>query len=235
MEGSKRRATGEDKKNNNISKIVPVADVGVKQTKRVFQLRNTLDICHTIVIFSVHFLCLSAPFTFSWGVLHLALVLYVVTGFFGITLSYHRNLAHKSFKLPKWLEYTFAYIGLHALQGDPIWWVSTHRYHHKFTDTVKDPHSPIAGFGYSHIIWLFNTQNIIEKCGRHDNVQDLKMQAYYIFLRRTHIVHPIALGVLLYALGGFPYIVWGMVRNLNYGTESYLFLVLPGPKQQTND
>ncbi|KAF6168736.1 hypothetical protein GIB67_013118 [Kingdonia uniflora] len=68
-------------------------------------------------LFLVHFLCLFAPFIFSWGVHCLALVLYVVTGLFGITLSYHRNLAHKSFKLPKWLEYTFAYIGIQALQA----------------------------------------------------------------------------------------------------------------------
>ncbi|KAL5707017.1 palmitoyl-[glycerolipid] 7-desaturase [Ranunculus cassubicifolius] len=50
-------------------------------------------------------------------------------------LSYHRNLTHRSFKLPKYLEYFFAYCGLLALQGDPILWVSTHRYHHKVSDT----------------------------------------------------------------------------------------------------
>jgi stearoyl-CoA desaturase (delta-9 desaturase) len=44
------------------------------------------------------------------------MALYVITGMFGITLSFHRNLSHKSFKLPKWLEYTFAYCGVQALQ-----------------------------------------------------------------------------------------------------------------------
>ncbi|KAF6137716.1 hypothetical protein GIB67_003195 [Kingdonia uniflora] len=203
MEGTKIRAIEGDEKTHNISKIVPVAP------------SNTLDIFHAIIFFLLHSLCLFAPFTFSWDALCLALVLNAVCTLFGITLSYHRNLTHKSFKLPKWLEYTFAYIGLHALQGDPIWWVSTHRYHHKFTDTVKDPHSPIAGFWHSHIIWAFYRKNIIEKCGNYDNVKDLEMQAYYRFLRRTHYVHPTALGVLLYALGGFPYIVWGMaVRTI---------------------
>ncbi|KAJ0603786.1 putative acyl-CoA desaturase [Helianthus annuus] len=33
-----------------------------------------------------------------------------------LTLSYHRNLAHHSLKLPKWLEYTFAYFGVQAAQ-----------------------------------------------------------------------------------------------------------------------
>ena len=43
-----------------------------------------------------------------------------------------------------------------CLQGSPIEWVSTHRYHHQYTDTKKDPHSPIKGLWFSHIGWIFN-------------------------------------------------------------------------------
>ncbi|CAL8152012.1 unnamed protein product [Prunus armeniaca] len=74
-----------------------------------------------------------------------------------MTLSYHRNLAHRSFTLPKWLEYSFAYCGVLSLQGSPIEWVSTHRYHHQFSDTGKDPHSPIKGFWHSHMGWIFDS------------------------------------------------------------------------------
>ena len=38
------------------------------------------------------------------------------TGMFGITLSFHRQLSHKSFKTPKWLEYLFAYCGVLSVQ-----------------------------------------------------------------------------------------------------------------------
>ncbi|KAI3854757.1 hypothetical protein MKX03_017490 [Papaver bracteatum] len=34
----------------------------------------------------------------------------------GLSLSFHRNLSHGSFKIPKPLEYLFAYFGLHAAQ-----------------------------------------------------------------------------------------------------------------------
>ncbi|KAM0034840.1 putative acyl-CoA desaturase [Helianthus debilis subsp. tardiflorus] len=60
----------------------------------------------------VHLLALYAPFTFTWGAFSAAFTSSVLFGLFGITLSYHRNLAHHSFKLPKWLEYTFAYLGV---------------------------------------------------------------------------------------------------------------------------
>ena len=42
------------------------------------------------------------------------------TGCLGITLSYHRQLSHRSFATPKWLEYALAYCGVLAAQGDPI-------------------------------------------------------------------------------------------------------------------
>ncbi len=49
-------------------------------------------------------------------------------GCLGITLSFHRQLSHRSFATPKWLEYALAYCGVLAVQGDPIEWVSSHRW-----------------------------------------------------------------------------------------------------------
>ncbi|XP_010523152.1 PREDICTED: delta-9 acyl-lipid desaturase 1-like [Tarenaya hassleriana] len=118
-----------------------------------------LDVIRTMTVVAVHLLCLLAPFHFTWEALWLSLMLYPVISL-GVTLSYHRNLAHRSFKLPKWLEYLFAYIGLFALQGHPIDWVSTHRFHHQFTDSDRDPHSPLEGFWFSHFIWIFDTEYI---------------------------------------------------------------------------
>ena len=95
-----------------------LSDVVVKRQSRVFFGRkwNSMDIGTAGVVLTLHCLCFFAPFQFSWGAVLVAVALYVVTGLFGITLSYHRNLSHRSFKLPKWLEYLFAYCGALALQ-----------------------------------------------------------------------------------------------------------------------
>ncbi|OIW19215.1 hypothetical protein TanjilG_20340 [Lupinus angustifolius] len=189
-----------------------LSDVEVKREKEVFFGRkwNSLDIGTSVVVLSMHVLSFFAPFHFNWPAFWVAVTLYVVTGLFGITLSFHRNLSHKSFKVPKWLEYSFAYCGVLALQGNPIDWVSTHRYHHQFCDSDRDPHSPTEGFWFSHMNWLFDTNSMIEKCGEQNNVGDLENQSFYRFLRSSYIVHPLALGALLYAIGGFPFLVWGM-------------------------
>lgn len=51
----------------------------------------------------------------------------------------------------------------YELQGHPIDWVSTHRYHHQFCDSERDPHSPFEGFWYSHISWFFDNKTIVER------------------------------------------------------------------------
>ncbi|KAL5575710.1 hypothetical protein UlMin_017409 [Ulmus minor] len=198
-------------------KRIILSDVVVKRPRNVFQGRkwNTLDLATVGVVLAMHFLSLFAPFYFNWGAFWSAVTLYVVTGLLGITLSFHRNLSHRSFKLPKWLEYLFAYCGVLAMQGNPIDWVSTHRYHHQFCDSERDPHSPKEGFWFSHVSWLFDTNSIADRCGGPNNVSDLEKQPFYRFIRSTYIVHPIALVALLYAMGGFPFLVWGMgVRTI---------------------
>ncbi|CAH1427912.1 unnamed protein product [Lactuca virosa] len=113
-------------------------------------------------------------------------------------------------KLPKWLEYTFAYFGVLACQGDPIFWVSIHRYHHKYVDSDNDTHSPINGFWFSYAGWFFDNGYIVEKYRERKNVEDLKRQTFYRFLQKTYVCHSLGCGVLLYAWGGFAYLVWGM-------------------------
>ncbi|CAH9110561.1 unnamed protein product [Cuscuta europaea] len=157
----------------------------------------------------LHLLCLFAPFCFSWDAFAIAFGLYILTGL-GITVAYHRNLSHKSFKLHKWLEYFIAYWGVQALQGDPIGWVSNHRYHHRYTDSKKDPHSPIQEFWFSHMGWLYDSKSAIARREELTNVADLENQAFYKFIQKTYIIHPIMLGAFLFSLGGFPYIVWCM-------------------------
>lgn len=89
----------------------------VVQSKREYWKRkwNTLDIASAAIVIATHLLSLFAPFQFNWPAFGVAAGLYLATGL-GITLSFHRNLSHRSFKLPKWLEYLFAYCGVQALQ-----------------------------------------------------------------------------------------------------------------------
>jgi len=72
----------------------------------------------------------------------------------GNGMGYHRLLTHRAYQTQKWIEYMLAVCGSLALQGGPLFWVSTHRLHHQSADSAGDPHSPHDGLWWSHAGWL---------------------------------------------------------------------------------
>ncbi len=77
----------------------------------------------------------------------------------GVTIGYHRLLSHRSFSCSKAVEYFWVLPGFLAFEGSPIWWSTIHRAHHKYVETVLDPHSPRArGIKYAFTGWLAEKQ-----------------------------------------------------------------------------
>ena len=74
----------------------------------------------------------------------------------GITLGYHRLLSHRAFKVPRWLEYFIVSGAYLAFEGAPIFWVTAHRIHHRYSDHKGDPHSPRDGFWHAWIAWMWD-------------------------------------------------------------------------------
>lgn len=171
--------------------------------------KNTTDKIYIGFMVAMHVLCLALPATFSWGNVALFGITYFLTGCLGITLSFHRQLAHKSFSTPKWLEYTFAYLGALAVQGDPKEWVSTHRYHHLHCETPLDPHSSYEGFWWSHVGWIVENSVTLERVGDRTNVSDLAKEPFYNHMEKYYAVHLALMFAALYATGGFGAVVWG--------------------------
>lgn len=161
---------------------------------------------------TVHALALLAPWFFSWSALGVAICLHWFLGSIGICLAYHRLLTHRSFQVPKWLEYILATIGALALQGGPIFWVAGHRQHHAHTeDKDKDPYSAQRGFWWSHMLWLFYPRAEFFNYETYKRyAPDLERDPFYRWLNRYFLLLQIPLGVLLYLLGGWSFVIYGM-------------------------
>ncbi len=172
----------------------------------------------SITFFAVfHSLALLAPWFFSWSALAITIFLHWWLGSLGICLGYHRLLSHRSLLLPNWIEYILSISGALALQEGPIFWVSGHRQHHAYTeDKELDPCSGKRGFWWSHIAWLFYKRDrFFDYTIYKNNAPDLSREAFYRWLNRHYLLLQLPLGILLYCLGGWSFVIYGVfVRSV---------------------
>lgn len=162
---------------------------------------------------AVHALVLLAPWFFSWSALGVALFMNWLLGSLGICLGYHRLLTHRSLKVPKWLEYGLAILGSLALEGGPIFWVGGHRMHHLHTEDVdKDPYSAQRGFWWSHMVWLFYPEAEWFNYESYKRfAPELDRDRFYRWLDRNFVWLQVPLAAVLYLLGGWSFVIYGMV------------------------
>jgi sn-1 stearoyl-lipid 9-desaturase len=170
-----------------------------------------------IALLAIHVGALLAlfPAFFSWSAIVVAIVIANLTGAFGITLCYHRALTHRALRMVRPLEIATAIMGALAFQGDPIDWVATHRIHHAHSDRRGDPHSIRRGLTWAHVSWLFRTnENMPTDAERKRYTPDLWNDPFYQALRYLYVPMQIGLAALLFALGGWSWVVWGIFVRL---------------------
>lgn len=163
-----------------------------------------------------------SPSFFSWSAVGVAFFLYCLTIGLGISLGFHRLATHRSFKVPKWLEYFFVLCGTLAGQGAVRGWVGYHRMHHLYADQDGDPHNSKRGFWWSHISWLMHEVPAKKDLKRF--TKDIQDDPFYSFCHQHYIGLQLVLAVLLYALGGMPFVVWGIFVRLFVGFHSTCFV-----------
>ncbi len=173
-----------------------------------------ISIAHVLFMVGVHTGAVASAAWFSWTGVAAMLALYVATGL-GITVGYHRLLAHRSFRAPCWLERTLATIGCAAMQGGPLRWVADHREHHFYSDSSGDPHDIRRGLFFAHMGWLFYllpTQ--YDQARIASRTLDLGKDPYLRWLERYHYLPGAALGLALLVAGGVSLFLWGFCARL---------------------
>lgn len=125
-------------------------------------------------------------------------LLFVLECLFSSTVIYHRLLSHRSWNAPRWIEIAGTFIGIFTFTGTPITRTLSHRYHHKYTDTEKDPHSP-------KILGVFLTYFPMLQKDKHMDlrlVDDLLKDDFHRWCHRNYFfIIGFSLGVSLLLLG----------------------------------
>jgi stearoyl-CoA desaturase (delta-9 desaturase) len=139
-----------------------------------------------------------------------------LAGYYGsnitVGIGFHRLWSHDTYKTNKFVEFILILFSAGTLQGPALSWASNHFMHHTYTDTEKDPHTPlkyksrIMGFLWSHMGWMLVGEGsyksidrvTIVKHGRNKLLRwQLKYYWHIAILMNTLV--PAAVG---YAFGG---------------------------------
>jgi stearoyl-CoA desaturase (delta-9 desaturase) len=176
----------------------------------------------TIVVFSLfHAGAIAALFQFSWTNFWVAFAVYWFSISWGIGMGYHRLLTHRGYKAPLWFERFLAVCGALSLEGGPIFWVATHRVHHQKSDKPGDPHSPRDGAWWAHLIWMcVGDAKHSDTEGLSKYAPDLARDKFMVWLNNWHWLPLAALGVILWAVGGFSMVLWGIFLRVTLGLHS---------------
>ncbi len=175
----------------------------------------------TTVFLLFHAGAVVALFMFQWQAVATAALLYWLAIGCGIGMGYHRLLTHRSYDVPKLIEYFFAICGTLTLEGGPISWVATHRIHHQHSDQERDPHSPREGGWWAHVGWIITGKANHNKTTRMSRyAPDLAKDPFYVWLNNYHYVPLVALGLILLAVGGLPMMLWGVCVRVVVGLHA---------------
>ncbi len=194
----------------------------LEQSARTPYSPSTLNIITASFMVVFHILAVVALFFFSWTNLLVAVVLHWFAVGFGISLGYHRLHTHRGYKTSKAFEYFLAVCGTLTLEGGPIFWVATHRVHHKHSDQrrrsahaerrrVLGPHGvdPLRRHPpQQHRADLASTRPISAA------------DPFYRWLNSYHYVPLTLLGLVLLAIGGWPMVLWGIFLRVVFGLHA---------------
>ena len=153
-----------------------------------------------LLVFTVPF---RWPLVALWAVSHFLRAV-------GLTLLFHRYLAHRAFKMNRVARFVWAFIGTAAMQKGPLWWAGHHVNHHKYADRDGDPHSPmVSGFYYAHIGWFLHDTKHDTLEASNPVMRDFGKVPELALIERFFIVPPIILAAAMYLAGGWPWLVYG--------------------------
>ena len=159
--------------------------VAVDLRRVVWSYAITVGLYHLVALLAV------LPWLFSWTGVVLAVAGVYVFGGLEITLCYHRLLTHRGLVCPKWLEHSFAVLGVCSMQDTPARWVAVHRRHHEHSDRQEDPHSPLVNFLWGHVGWMLVENRELVRLRIYDRyAKDVLVDPLYRRLERT-LLYPI--------------------------------------------
>jgi sn-1 stearoyl-lipid 9-desaturase len=166
-----------------------------------------------------------APVTASWDTVLVFLTLTAATLCAGHSVGFHRRLIHRSFQCPKWVERVLVWMGTAYGMGGPLW---TIRVHDTRDWAQRQPHCHDF---FAHRLALLqdlwgnlHCRLALAHPPGFDPGPGIAEDRFYQVLEETWMLQQLPIALLLYLLGGWPWVVWGVFVRVTTGTTMHWFL-----------
>ncbi|MEP0068905.1 acyl-CoA desaturase [Pyruvatibacter sp.] len=152
-----------------------------------------------------------APIFLTWDAVLVFLVIAGVTLCAGHSVGFHRRMIHRSFDCPKWLERTLIYFGTLVGMGGPVWTIKLHD-SRDWAQRQPDCHAflrhernfLVDGFYY------LNFKLLLDRPPGFDPGPEISNDWFYALMQRTWMLQQLPIALLLFVVGGWPWVVWGI-------------------------
>lgn len=146
----------------------------------------------------------------QWDAITAMAVLTAITICAGHSVGMHRLLIHRSFTVPLWLEYLLVWLCTLVGMAGPFGMIRAHDlrdWHQR--QTLCPPHpSHAAGF-WRDAWWQMHCRFALDRPPALMIEPRTSNDRVYHLLERTWMLQQLPVAALLYALGGWPWVVWG--------------------------
>jgi stearoyl-CoA desaturase (delta-9 desaturase) len=175
-----------------------------------------------------------APFHTTLLAIIIGLLLTYITLLFGHSVGMHRMMIHRSFRTKPWLRYLLIYLGTLVGIGGPSAVIHTHdiRDWAQRAENCHDFFSHRRGY-LRDLSWQLFYQFKFKTPPNVAIEPGLKNDLFIQHLDRFWRWHQLGLAILLFLLGGLPFVVWGLcfriaISIIGHWTVTYI-CHNPGP------
>ena len=156
--------------------------------------------------------------TFTWTAFAVFLA---VTGWvllLGHSLGSHRKLVHDSFECPKWLEYTLVYFGVQVGLAGPIGLLRQHELR-DYAQRLPACHDYLRHGRpfWQDAWWQLNCSLRLREPPVVTLESRIADDRFYRFLERTWMAQQLPPALLLFAIGGWGFVFWGVCARVTAG------------------
>ena len=216
--GSSRAGNGQDPYRVNSlilgGDVDPVPGAVAWDTPR--SLWNTGMLLATVVL---------GPFFFTWSAFAVFFILLSATMCTGHSVGFHRRLIHRTFECPKWLERILVWSGtLVGMQG-PFWVMHSHDIR-DWAQRQPDCHDFLK-HGRGLLMdgwWNLHCRLRLQHPPGFDPGPGIADDAFYHFLQRTWMLQQVPVAIVLYWIGGWSWVVWGICVRVTVGVCMHWFI-----------